>query len=66
MTAFHGLGMEVFIDGVKLTKRQKEVLAKQDGFENFDAFETYFTTVLQSKPNYHATFKLIHWTNFKY
>lgn len=49
----------VFIDGLRLTRREIDKLAKNDGFSTTDEFWSYF-----NKTN--VTKKLIHWTNFKY
>lgn len=48
----------VWIDGLKCTWDEIEVLAINDGFDSVDAFFEYFNTGF--------TGKIIHWTNLKY
>ena len=48
----------IYIDGKVLSKKQIELLAINDGFENSTAFFAYFNTSFNGK--------LIHWTNTKY
>ena len=53
-----------------LNAGQQELLAKNDGFDNYDDFRNYFISVIEEngKVTGHHWFsgKIIHWTNFKY
>lgn len=48
----------VKINDWKLTHKGMAILSTNDGFDNVDDFFSYF--------NKSATYKLIHWTNYKY
>ncbi|AZB07464.1 hypothetical protein EG344_00715 [Chryseobacterium sp. G0162] len=56
--------LNVIIDGKHLSPERLEILALNDGFENFQEFKEYFKNVVSTgKPK---KMKIIHWTNFKY
>lgn len=55
-------GMVISIDAKILDDRDKERLAINDGFENYQAFHDYFYPQL----NDNFTGKIIHWTDFRY
>lgn len=48
---------QVFVDKVKLTTEQLEILAKNDGFNNIDSFYDFFTS--QTEPVFIG--QIIHW-----
>lgn len=48
----------IMIDGNGLNQYTKELLAKNDGFDSWEEFETWFDKGL--------TGQIIHWTNYKY
>lgn len=55
-------GIVISIDAKILDDRDKERLAINDGFENYQAFHDYFYPQL----NDNFTGKIIHWTDFRY
>lgn len=50
--------VKIFVDGKKLTLKQQQELARNDGFDCFASFLLWF--------NDDFTGKIIHWTDFKY
>lgn len=44
----------------------KEILAKNDGFENVESFEDWFIRDLMYKEHNSQLYKIIHWTDFRY
>ena len=58
-----GFGFTVNIDGIIRTDALIEQLAINDGFENLEAFKTYFK---QKMINGSYSGFIIHWTNLKY
>jgi len=51
--------------GCELYHDEKEKLAKNDGFENFKAFENWWYPIL-AENNKGYTGKIIHWTSLRY
>ncbi|MHA3045977.1 hypothetical protein JSO59_001210 [Riemerella anatipestifer] len=46
--------------------KEKEQLAVNDGFDNYEAFFDFFYPIITSKPNNFFSGKIIYWTDFKY
>ena len=57
-------------DDIILNSFQQGLLAKNDGFDEYDDFRTYFINAIEengkAKGNYWFSGKIIHWTDFKY
>lgn len=49
-----------------LYQKDKELLAKQDGFANVLEFENWFVPLIKASPEDCFKGKIIHWTEFKY
>ncbi|MEQ8547615.1 MAG: hypothetical protein RIC03_06880 [Cyclobacteriaceae bacterium] len=58
--------LEVSLEDKYLYKPELEVLAKRDGFDSYEAFESWFITFLKGQPDQCAHTKIIHWTNELY
>lgn len=58
--------LHISIDDRELYIPEKKILAKQDGFENFQAFEEYWWPKLAHHKGKIFSGKIIHWTQFTY
>lgn len=62
MTYFHEL--EISIDSRQLCHAEIDELFKNDGFNNFDDFESYFLSQMNEDKEFSG--KIIHWTDKRY
>lgn len=67
MTYAHNYIIEITIgDRYIYSFQEKENIAKNDGFANWEAFFNYFYPVITNSEDECFSGKIIHWTDFKY
>lgn len=63
-------GSYICSEDFMLNAGQQELLAKNDGFHDYEDFRNYFISVIEENGkatgNYCFSGKIIHWTNFRY
>lgn len=65
MTWFPSRGLEISIDGTELFMFDLMQFYNNDGFASYEDFENWFTPLVK-KAGGSKTFKLIHWTDYRY
>ena len=59
--------IHITINGRRINDwQEKEKIAINDGFENWDDFVDYFIPIIEKSEDGFFTGKIIHWTNLKY
>lgn len=58
--------LHISIDDRELYHPEKELLAKNDGFETYADFEAFFLAQCNKKDDNTFSGRLIHWTDFRY
>lgn len=59
--------IEITIDGRYISSfSEKEALAKNDGFANYQEFFNWFYPIIEGHPDKHYSGRIIHWTDCRY